>query len=184
MTEEINNLAPITHKNMKINTNKDPLILYDHWTVEEHKKGGKIDWNPEDMELYIPENQRKVYITGHDLRKELGDNVMNANVLDFLLKNTELIPKSWKKNPKGNIQFIYFWGTIYRDSDDGLYVRCLYFDVGRWQADYDCLDDDWDFDYPALRRASRTLNSDTQDSQALSPLPEILTINGMFYKRQ
>lgn len=156
-----------------IDLDKDPLIPSDHWTVEEHKKGGKMEWEPEKLELFLTEKQKTEYIGGHVLRKELGENVMNANVLDFLLKNPELIPESWKKNSKGDINFIYFWGTVYRDSDDGLCVRSLCFSGGRWQTRYDYLGGGWDCSGPALRRAS-TLKSDTK------PSSDTLTLESAF----
>lgn len=67
--------------------------------------------------------------------KELEDQpVLNANVLDFLREHPELIPDEWKG------KFTFFWGTIYRHRDGDLYVRCLYWDGGRWDWGCDSLD--------------------------------------------
>ncbi len=40
-----------------------------------------------------------------------------------------------------------------RDSDGNLYVRYLYFNDGRWNSNYNWLDNDWNSDNPAALRA-------------------------------
>ena len=88
------------------------------------------------------------------MRKLLSSNsVLNVNVLDYLFKNPHLIPESWKKDEKGNTRYIFFWGTIYRNSGGSLYVRYLYWYGSRWRWGYHWLVRDWDSDYPALVRA-------------------------------
>jgi hypothetical protein len=74
-------------------------------------------------------------IEGHELRKELesGEQVLlNSNVLDYLYDHPELFPEHWKKDENGNIRFVFFWGTIFRNPSLGfLCVRYLYWrDVG------------------------------------------------------
>ena len=49
------------------------------------------------------------------------------NVLDYLLKNSQLIPEEWKGKA------VFFWGTIFRDSDGSLYVRYLHWSGASWQ---------------------------------------------------
>jgi hypothetical protein len=67
---------------------------------------------------------------GNKLRKELASKlVLNANVLDYLLAHTELIPEEWKG------KYVFFWGTIYLYSGGRLYVRCLYWRGDRWNWD-------------------------------------------------
>lgn len=141
-----------------IDTNKDPVIPYEDWTVEEHIKNGKIEWNPKKVSLYISEKQKSGYINGNELRKEIK-NPLNANVLDYLLNNPHLIPEEWKQDEQGQTRYIFFWGTIYRDSDDDLYVRCLYWRVGHWQAGYYWLGIQWDVQNPALLLASSSSQS-------------------------
>ena len=104
--------------------------------VEEHKKGGQLAFDASKVGLYLSTRQTEgeKRIGGHDLRKELADKpVLNANVLDYLLAHPELIPDAWKG------KYLYFWGTIYRDSDGSLCVRCLYWSDGRWDWGYDWL---------------------------------------------
>ena len=111
------------------------------WSVEEHKKSGFFKFDPAKISLYLSKKQKKGSIGGHDLRKELSDKpVMNANILDYLLAHPELIPEEWKG------KYIFFWGTIYRLSDGGLYVRCLDWLGSKWDWRYNWLGDDFVFD--------------------------------------
>lgn len=78
------------------------------WTVERHVEGGQVTWDPERMALDEHSSQ-------------------NANLLDFLLSNQELIPESLKGRR------IMFQGTIYRMGKNGIrFVRCLVFDENKW----------------------------------------------------
>lgn len=109
------------------------------WKVEEHKKGGQWKFDPTKLELYLDEGQKNgKCIEGNKLRKKLeSKDVLNANLLDFLLKNPNLIPESWK----GKV--VFFWGTIYRGTVGNLCVRDLCWRGSRWDWDYYWLDDDW-----------------------------------------
>jgi len=119
-------------------------FIPDGWSVEEHKKGGMFKFNPEKISLYLSKKQKKGSIDGHDLRKELSDkSVMNANFLDYLLAHPELIPEEWKG------KYIFFWGTIYRDSYGDLSVRCLHWSGSEWDWHYHWLDHDFRVDDPA-----------------------------------
>ncbi len=109
-----------------INCDADPY-LPNGWSVEEHQKGGQFSFNPTKVELYLS----KKSIVGNDLRKEIkSKKVLNANVLDYLLDQPELIPDDWKE------KHVFFFGTIYRDSGDNLYVRCLHWHGSRWLWNY------------------------------------------------
>lgn len=106
-----------------------------NWSVEEHQKGGLFSFDLSKLSLFLSEKQKKGAILGHYLRKELeGKPVMNANILDYLLVRPELIPEEWKG------KYIFFWGTIYRDSDGSLCVRCLYWNGSQWGWHYVWLD--------------------------------------------
>lgn len=133
-------IKPIEHL---IDCDVNPFIP-NGWAVEEHKKGGMFKFNPEKISLYLSEKQKKGSIGGHDLRKELADKpVMNANVLDYLLARPELIPEEWKG------KYIFFWGTIYRDSDGYLFVFYLYWFGSKWGCHYYWLVNDFNSDNPA-----------------------------------
>jgi hypothetical protein len=138
-----------------------------NWTIEEHQKGGKLQWNPKNISLYLSEKQKESWVEGNDLRKEIK-NPLNANVLDYLLKNPTLIPEDWKG------KYVYFWGTIYRYSGGGLYVRYLCWHDGGWDWGNYWLDDGWDCSFPAAVLAS-PLNLEPQNETLLSdPLTEAI----------
>jgi hypothetical protein len=126
------------------------------WKVEEHQKGGQFDWSADSVKFHLdPGQQDGKYIEGNKLRKQLsGKPVLNANVLDYLLKNPDLIPEDWKKDEKGNTRYIFFWGTIYRRSVGRLCVRYLYCDDGRWSWRSRWLVSGWGGGSPAALRAS------------------------------
>lgn len=128
-----------------IDLDVDPYIP-DGWRIVEHKKGGQLVWDPAKIKLYLSvQQQNGRYIKGHQLRRELANKpTFNANVLDYLLAHSELIPEKWKNKR------IHFWGTIYRDSYGGLCVRSLYFYGGRWYRSYSWLYDDWFGHEPAV----------------------------------
>ena len=102
------------------------------------------------MKLYLSKKQKgSSYIEGNKLREELkGQPVYNANLLDYLLKNPYPIPEEWKG------KYVFFWGTVYRNSDDRLCVRCLYWSGDRryWSSYW--LDSDWLDSDPAAVPAS------------------------------
>ncbi len=119
-------IKPILHA---INCDASPFVP-DGWKVEEHTKGGIFTWDPARVRLYLSKKQKDdKRIVGNDLRKELASQpVFNANLLDYLLKpeNQHLIPEEWKGKA------VFFWGTIYRYSDDSLCVRYLYWYGSGW----------------------------------------------------
>lgn len=127
-----------------IDCDANPLVR-DGLKVESHRKGGQIVWSPERIALYLSKHQKGgKYVLGHDLRKELESlPVLNACVLDYLLAHSELIPKRWKGKA------VFFWGTIYCDTDVGLCVRYLDWDDDRWNWYFDWFDHDWSGDSPA-----------------------------------
>jgi len=109
-----------------IDLDADPMVP-ENWSVEEHIKGGQLRWNPDEVNLYLCDEQKGGSIQGKKLRKKLKDNpVLNANVLDYLLANPQLIPEEWKDKA------IFFWGTVYRSSDGSLFVRYLGWGGGGW----------------------------------------------------
>lgn len=151
--------AEITYIQHLIDGDADAFVPSYLSSVDSHQKQGQLKVELRSDELYL--NNRKInrylskkqqkgkVITGNDLRKELSSMpVLNANILDFLLKNPQLIPESWKTG------YTYFWGTIYRYSDGSLCVRCLDWGAGQWQAYCTWLDGGWYGQNPAALLAS------------------------------
>ncbi len=130
--------SEIRPKEYLIDLDAYPFIPSKHWEVVEHKKGGQWKYDPAKLGLYLSQKQEDGTIMGHDLRKELeGQPVMNANLLDFYLKNPLLIPSAWKS------EAIFFWGTVYRNAAGSLYVRFLYRHGCRWDDNFRCLRNGW-----------------------------------------
>lgn len=120
------------------------------FTVHSHTKGGQFAFDAKQVDLYLSELQKRgKVIEGHKLLKELANKPMlNACVLDYLLKNPDLIPESWK----GKATF--FFGTIYRNSYGSLFVRFLDWGGEQWSSYYYWLDFDWLDNPPVALRAS------------------------------
>lgn len=92
-----------------------PPSVPDGWGVDAHIPGGHLEFRPENVGFYVSERQRSRTIEGYSLLNELVDElgvrrILNANVLDHLLRNPQLIPEAWKEAAR----HICFWGTIYR----------------------------------------------------------------------
>lgn len=114
------------------------------WSVEKHqgngivhlekKSDGQLYVNGKKVILFLSKKQTKGRtVIGNELREEVSKKeILNANILDYLLAHPELIPEDWKKDEKGNTRYIFFWGTIYRYSGGDLCVRCLYWGDGAW----------------------------------------------------
>lgn len=137
-----------------IDCDKQPKIPYKGWTIEEHKKGGKLIWEPKNIELYLDSKQINGRIEGNDLRKNLkGKPVLNACILDYLLEHLSLVPEEWKG------KLVYFWGTIFSDADGSLFVEYLCWLGGRWRRYYSWLDDVWYGHEPAALLSSINRNS-------------------------
>lgn len=65
---------------------------------------------------------------------------LDAKVFLTLWENLNLIPESWKEKTSGTTTFIYFDGTVLRDSDGCRYVLVLYWCGDRWDWGRDRLD--------------------------------------------
>lgn len=141
--------------NHEVDTSCTPAFPFPGATIESHAKSGKMILDFSKLNFYLTEKQKNGSINGHELKKKQNNKkVLNACVLDYLLENPNLIPEDWKKDANGNIRFVYFWGTIFRSSRGVLYVRCLYFRGGKWQAFCSWLDCGFDGNDPAVVSAS------------------------------
>jgi hypothetical protein len=115
-----------------IDLDADPAIS-DDWVVEEHRKGGQLEWHPNQIFRYRSKAQKgNMHQDGNDLRQKLNNQVvLNANALDYLLAHPHLIPEEWGEGTT------LFWGTIYcRRLGGDSYVRCLWAGHRGWDSDY------------------------------------------------
>jgi len=153
--------APPKVLKAELDLGSTPSLPFAGASVEKHTGSGKVVIEKrDDGQLYIDGKKVVIHLSerqlngkwlkGHELRTELeGKPVLNGVVLDFLAAHLDFIPDDWKKDGQGNTIFIYFWGTVYRDADDNLYVRYLYWDGGQWQLDCVWLHSSWDGNDPA-----------------------------------
>jgi len=115
-------------------------------TMELEKRAdGQLYVSGRKVERYLhPDQKDSGVIYSHKLRKELsGHPILCTCVLDYLLEHTELIPEDWRSD------YTFFWGTIFRDPNDRLYVACLYWNGRRWNWHCNWLGDSWYCDYSA-----------------------------------
>lgn len=167
VAENAARVVTINETTIAVNLGAAPKLPFDGAEIESHigenwviveKLADGLYVNGRKVNLYLSRRQQGgKHLTGYELREEVtGKPVLNANLLDALMDNLHLIPENWKKDDNGNIRYIFFWGTIYiyRDAYGDRYVRCLYFDGGRWVSRCDRLDYDWSSSYPAALRAS------------------------------
>ena len=135
------NAVPVGPRRL-VDSDAQPYIP-DDCTIVEHRKGGEVDASK--IALYLdPRQQSKNLPTGDGLRTTYANKVVyNACVADHLMKNTSLIPESWKG------KYVCFWGTVYRNSDGSLFVRYVCWFDGQWQLGYWYLGDEFDAGDPA-----------------------------------
>lgn len=121
-----------------IDSDADPFVPKG-WKVYKHHRGGIIKWFPDKGKIYTPDERK--YGGGlrfSDLEKELKQNrVLNANVLDAVLKDPQLIPPEWwcAFGANGDTA-ISFLGTIYLAGNGDQVVRCLKYGLADWYEDY------------------------------------------------
>jgi len=135
-----------------IDCNKNPHIP-PGWFVIKHIKGGVITWDHANMEFFVSEKLKENRMeTGYQLFEKvhlLNDKFLaNANVLDYLLENTAIIPEIWEGRR------VLFLGTTY---DDGInkgspMIRTLFYDYAwfEWRSSYESMCKYFDERYPVL----------------------------------
>jgi hypothetical protein len=107
------------------------------WTIEEQDERSlvlnEIDLSKISLETILKEKGKVV--NGEEKLKRLKEsNVirLDAQVFQTLWENKHLIPEAWKEKINGNMKYIFFNGTILRNSNGGRYVLCLYWNIGEW----------------------------------------------------
>lgn len=136
---------------------------YNGWKIDSHTKGGLLT-DLSQIRLYLdPEQEGKGCIEGNKLLTKLvSKSPFNANLLDWIMEDAAtrvaLIEAAtgvnWKQDNAGNTRYIFFHGTVYRDSNGYRCVRYLCWYDGRWQASYHWLDRGWGSQCPAAVPAS------------------------------
>lgn len=127
--------------------------------VPRHDKHGLLNFKPAEVELYLtPEQLQGEKIQGHEwlerLRKLEGKTLLNANVLDWLIKkeNQRYIPDDWRKYE------VIFPGTEFTGTLFSRFVRSLRWHHGGWRCRDRYLYDSWDIRHHAAIIASSEAN--------------------------
>ena len=165
LTEDATRWVILNETTVVVYLGASPNLPFDGAKVEKHigegwaiveKRADGLYINGHKVVLHLSKRQKDgKWLKGYELREELtGKPVLNANILDALYQNPHLIPEEWKKDEDGNVRYIFFWGTIYRDSNAHLYVCYLCFIDGVWDRLCHWLDYDWRGSYPAALLAS------------------------------
>ena len=152
----------IDENTIEVNLDAPPTLPFDGARVEHHVGGGwvKVQKRPDGLyvdgrkvELYLSERQQGVrLVRGHELREEVSKKlILNSNVLDALAEYPDLVPEDWKRDAAGDILYIFFWATIFRDIrfEQSLSVRFFYFGILGWQKGYFQVRDNWRYRNPA-----------------------------------
>ena len=133
-----------------------PHIYGELWTIAENSSPVKsIDLEEivKNTSLLLHPLQESGSIRGNNLYeyfKEKKTPVLGASVWEYFKTHENQIPEEWKQSPKGNEQYIFFWGTIDRSPEGDLYVRYLSWTGGNWVFSNYLLGGNWHEDFPAL----------------------------------
>lgn len=113
-----------------IDADADPLSNRT-FRIKAHQNDEKFIFNPAKIKLYLSLCQKDKKLDYYGTREEVtSGHVLNACVLDFLLAYPRLIPKEWE----GKV--VFFFGTLYCDTFDSLFVRSLHFHKGEWLSEW------------------------------------------------
>ncbi len=133
----------------------DPVAFVgaDWSIVEEDERSLKldeVDLTKVNFETSLAERESSV-VGEEKLKrlKTLGHIRFDAKILQILWENQHLIPASWKEPTNGNTTYVFFDGTILRNSSGDRCVLCLCWIGGAWDWSYGWLDDERYADDPS-----------------------------------
>ncbi len=139
-------------KTIKIDRTKssDPKSVNDGLTIVKDETDTrsmtltKVDLTKIRFETMLKEGE--TFVTGEERLKRLkkrGHTRLDARIVQTLIENKHLIPESWKKKVNGDIRYIYFDGTVFRDPIDRRGILCLYWSGRSWSRSYGWHDGWW-----------------------------------------
>jgi len=77
------------------------------WKVEWQRPMGATIWRPQDVKLWVLDQQKSGIVKGFELLKIIRKNgipVLPDAILDYFLSNPKDIPEEWKDKA------VFFWG--------------------------------------------------------------------------
>lgn len=137
------------------------------WSIEEQDERAvalpEIDLTEIIFDSTLEKGEKS--IKGEDKLKRLKEKTnrirLDAGIFKTLWENQIFIPEKWKEQTNGNTTFIFFDGTVLRNSNGNCCVLYLYWFDGGWHWNYDWLENDWNANDPSAVLASSTLVSET-----------------------
>ena len=134
----------------------DPETFIDHmWSIEEQdlKSIALTEINLTEVTFDSILKKGEKSIKGEDRLKRLKQKTnsirLDAGVFKKLWENQNLIPEKWKEQTNGDPTFIFFDGTIVRNSRGNRCVLYLCWSCNRWNWDYSWLERDWSANNPS-----------------------------------
>jgi|GEM_PF-3717613 hypothetical protein len=130
-------LIDLNAKTVPIRTWKveKPFLYSLNWLLRKYSFR-YFKFKADNVSCFVSEQQEQgLSVEGIYLAKRLHFRfLLNAAVLDYLLKHPEEIPKDWFGYA------IVFLGTIYINSEGKRFARCLYNTGHEWSEDYLCVE--------------------------------------------
>ena len=116
----------------------DPVtFIGEGWSIEEQDEKSlvltEVDLSKVVFETTLEKNEKS--IKGENKLKRLKEKScirLDAKIFQMLWENQHLIPENWKEKTNGNTTYIFFDGTVLRNSVGIRYVLYLYGDGGEW----------------------------------------------------
>lgn len=129
------------------------------WSIVEEDERSlaltEVDLTKVSFETSLADGEKSV--VGEEKLKRLissGDIRLDAKVFQTLWENQHLIPASWKEPTNGNTTYVFFDGTIIRNSRGHRCVLCLFWVDGGWRWHCGWLGFEWDACRPSAVLAS------------------------------
>jgi hypothetical protein len=137
------------------------------WSIEEQDERAialtEIDLTSVMFDSTLEKGEKS--IKGEDKLNRLKEKTnrirLDAGIFKTLWENQILIPEKWKEKTNGNTTYIFFDGTVLRNSDGNRYVLYLFWLDGGWHWHYYWLGHDWSAASPSAVLAISTLVSET-----------------------
>ena len=131
-----------------IDCESTPRIPVKGWKLLKHNRNGIRKWSSDLVEVVTNKGQHGRLFSGEEYYNEIKSLAhANINLMDYLLENQYLIPKSWENGLKGNNRPIFFWGTIFLDVNEKKVVSYMLFDGNHWLQNYLWFDETWASNY-------------------------------------
>jgi hypothetical protein len=109
-----------------------------------HTLGGQWEWDPYKVGTWLAQGQTCTTIDSDEMVRAIDwKRPLNANLLDWLLRNRHRIPSHWG-------ECTLFWGTRFRTPRHRRCVRTLVRDRGGWRDGLHWFDDGFTARHPAV----------------------------------